>query len=73
MNVRFSDEKHVWIDGKQYIRLDRFLEVVNGLKETLAASDKRCKELSEYYMHMNSILKSGIKEEMENYDETEMF
>lgn len=27
--VDFTDERHVWIEGKQFIRLDRFLELKN--------------------------------------------
>jgi hypothetical protein len=27
VEVRFSDEQHVWIEGKQFIRLDRFLAI----------------------------------------------
>jgi len=39
-NVRFSDVDHVWIDGKQYISLQRFGEAVKDAQpETICCKD----------------------------------
>ena len=52
-----SDKRCVWIDGKQYVSLDRFLEVKNQNDNILKDLQKRCSELEAD----NKIFKETIK------------
>ncbi len=52
-----SDKTCVWIDGKQYVSLDRFLEVKNQNDSIMRDLQKRCSE----YEADNKIFKEAIK------------
>ena len=39
--IRVADEKHIWYEGRQYIRLDRFIELkTNQLNEMEILNDE---------------------------------
>ena len=44
--VRFSDDDHVWIDGKQFVSLNRLLEVKNSEIKEMRLMNERVKELT---------------------------
>ena len=58
VEVEFSDDQHAWIDGKQFVRLDRFLEVkqdkltemeiLNDEVDRLNEDNKALREYIEY-------------------------
>lgn len=52
-----QDKTSVWIDGKQYVSLDRFLEVKNQNDCILRDLQKRCSE----YEADNKIFRETIK------------
>jgi len=45
-NVRFSDVDHVWIDGKQYISLQRFGEAIKDAQPEIVKC-RDCKHMQE--------------------------
>ena len=46
--VRFSDADHVWIDGKQYISLRRFMGAVKEAQPQSTKLDEWCDDCAEY-------------------------
>ena len=58
--VKFSDEHHVWVDGKQYISLSRFF--ANRLE--IATEQKTIAEENERLLEENKHLKALLKESL---------
>ena len=58
--VYFADEKHIWIDGRQYIRLDRFLEVKNDAAVEGKILYDKCVELHEENQSLKKLLKINL-------------
>lgn len=58
--VYFADEKHIWIDGRQYVRLDRFLEVKNDAAVEGKILYDKCVELHEENQSLKKLLKNNL-------------
>ena len=63
MNIKFSDEQHVWIDGKQYIRLDRFLEVQDNIRIETGILHERCIKLQDENNALKKLLSNSLSTE----------
>ena len=61
--VYFADEKHVWIDGNQYIRLDRFLEMQDNIRIETGMLHNRCVKLEDENKALKKLLKSNLSTE----------
>lgn len=63
IEVYFADEKHIWIDGRQYVRLDRFLEVTSNASVEGKILYDKCVELHEENQSLKKLLKNNLSTE----------
>lgn len=61
MKVNVADEDHIWIDGKQFISLKRFLENRKEIADEVLKLERRNRELEEE----NNALKVLLKEHLQ--------
>lgn len=61
MKVNVADEDHLWIDGKQFISLKRFLENRKEIADEVLKLERRNRELEEE----NNALKVLLKEHLQ--------
>lgn len=47
LKVRFADDDHVWIEGRQFISLNRFAEARKEVSDELILLNNKVKELTE--------------------------
>lgn len=56
--VMFADDDHVWIDGKQFVSIKRFLESKNAtIKETMVINE-RLEKITEENEALKVLLKN---------------
>lgn len=60
VDVRFSDEKHVWVNGRQFVRLDRFLEIKTNTINELEFANQECERLYEENESLKKLLKDKL-------------
>ncbi len=60
MKVNVADEDHLWIDGKQFVSLKRFLENRKEIAGEVLKLERRNRELEEE----NNALKVLLKEHL---------
>lgn len=58
--VKFSDDDHVWIDGTQFVSLDRFLKVKNSGIKDMQLMNERLRELTAENESLKTLLKNSL-------------
>lgn len=56
--VRETDEQHIWYKGKQFIRLDRFLELKTDLSSEMDILGDEIDRLNEENEALKTLLKN---------------
>lgn len=58
--IKFSDEHHIWVDGKQYISLTRFFENRSEIALEQKALAEEVERLVEENKHLKALLKEVL-------------
>lgn len=61
MKVNVADEDHMWIDGKQFISLKRFLENRKEIADEVLKLERRNRELEEENNALRVLLKEHLQ------------